>query len=109
MSIDAQRLGAALRRLRKLSGRTQGQVAELAGIDAPTISRYERGKRTFQVEALDLLLAAYGVDLVGWLEIVRPPTPSPDLKEPQLRILREIEWMLLRLAELRKQVAEDAR
>lgn len=52
------RLGPALRRLRKLRYLTQDEVAEQAGISRVQVGRFERGERLPSLPALVKVLAA---------------------------------------------------
>lgn len=54
---------ALLKRARQLAGLTQSQLAERAGVAAPTVSAYETGRRDPTVTSLVRLLDAAGVDL----------------------------------------------
>ena len=56
-------LGPTLRRLRRLRGMSQRDVAQASGITRPMLSGYERGRTLPSVETLDRLLAALGASL----------------------------------------------
>jgi transcriptional regulator with XRE-family HTH domain len=47
--------------LRKKRGLSQAQLAEIVGVEQPTIQRWERGTRMPDLESLDLLAKALGV------------------------------------------------
>lgn len=64
MSKDiAQRIGKNIAAVRKLSGRTQADVAEKVGIDTVSLSRIERGVVTPGLPTLDSLAAELEVPL----------------------------------------------
>ena len=56
-------LGPTLRRLRRLRGMSQREVARAAGVTRPMISAYERERTLPSVETLDRLLATLGASL----------------------------------------------
>lgn len=56
-------LGPTLRRLRRLRGLSQREVAREAGVTRPMISAYERERTLPSVETLDRLLATLGASL----------------------------------------------
>lgn len=60
-SHDAGRIAAPLRAARAHRGITQEQLAQLAGINAQTISRFERGERDPRVWQLMRLAKALGI------------------------------------------------
>ena len=62
LSEIVRRLQAA----RKQAGLTQGQVAVLLGLQRPTISEIEAGRRKVTAEELTVFSDAYGVS-VAWL------------------------------------------
>ncbi|MEX0991163.1 MAG: helix-turn-helix transcriptional regulator [Actinomycetota bacterium] len=49
---------------RRRAGLTQRELAELAGVPQPTVSRIERGKTVPTFDTLDRLLEACGMELV---------------------------------------------
>jgi len=57
------RLGKAIRELRKKRGATQGEVAEAAGITAPTLSLIERGHANPTWATVDDIAKALSVSL----------------------------------------------
>ena len=58
-------LGPALRYLRIVAERKQGEVARAAGITRAMLSDYERGVREPSLASLDRLLDALEIDLAG--------------------------------------------
>jgi HTH-type transcriptional regulator / antitoxin HipB len=56
-------LSNAIRRLRKIQGLSQIDLAKKAGITQPTVSRIEQGSKSTAVGTLFLIFAALGVDL----------------------------------------------
>ncbi|MBN22244.1 MAG: hypothetical protein CL678_13265 [Bdellovibrionaceae bacterium] len=57
-------LGGTIRRIRKLKGISQGQLAKKAGLTQATISNLERAKSSAEIETLILIFAALSLDMV---------------------------------------------
>ncbi|MDC0980282.1 helix-turn-helix transcriptional regulator [Bdellovibrionales bacterium] len=57
-------LGVALKRLRKMSGMTQSELANKAGVQQRTISKIENGQQNTEVSTLFNLCAVLGLELV---------------------------------------------
>jgi len=55
---------SVVRDLRLRAGLTQKLLADLSGITAQTISRYETGRRNPTLTTLDRLAAAVGLDVI---------------------------------------------
>jgi transcriptional regulator with XRE-family HTH domain len=66
-------LGRALRRLRRASGMTQVQAAELIGTRSTFISLIERGERGMRWHTLQAMLRAYGADLHALADVLDQP------------------------------------
>ena len=65
-------IGAALRYYRKLSGLTQAQVADLAGVNEKYYGEIERGEYSPTIERLELISSSLGVNmqqLVGYTSL----------------------------------------
>jgi len=73
-----------LRQLRLAKGWTQTRWSEESGIDVATISRYEKGDSTPNVDTLDRLARALGLDLA---DFVRHEQPRPTVTPPFLELL----------------------
>lgn len=67
-------LGSTIRRIRKLRGISQGQLAKDAGLTQTTISNLERAKSSAEIETLILIFAALSLDMV----IALRPKSKPD-------------------------------
>ena len=67
-------IGARIGELRKSLGLAQAELAKLAGIAAPQISRYERGVSTPNDKALEGLAGAFKMDVA---ELLMPAAGSP--------------------------------
>ena len=76
-------IGNRLREARRLSGLSQGQVAERMDMHRPTISEVEAGKRRVSAEELSRFAALYDVS-VGYLTGDAPDTMS--LEDPRLKL-----------------------
>lgn len=61
MSIDNNKLGDRLKKIRKGLNLTQAQLAEKAGISLMSIRRYESGERTPNFKQLEKLAVAMGI------------------------------------------------
>ena len=60
---EGQRIGPALRALRQREGLTLDELAERSGLSRARISRIERGRAEFSLQALMRLSAALGVEV----------------------------------------------
>jgi len=59
--VDRNRgLGKVIRALRKSSGLTQSQLAQLAGLERTSICNIERGRQMLTVESINSIAAAMG-------------------------------------------------
>jgi len=56
-------VGNAIRRLRKLKGMSQTDLAQKAGLTQATISRIEKGNQKAEVSTLILIFAALDADM----------------------------------------------
>lgn len=63
MVSETQELAATVRELRKKHGISQGELAQIAGVSLPSISRFERGKDTIRLDVLMKMLDALGYRL----------------------------------------------
>ena len=77
MARTPVQIGAALRRLRRLRGRTQRDAAGRAGLRQATVSATEAGRPGTHLATLCDLLAALDLELV-----VRPRTKDARLPDP---------------------------
>ena len=77
MARTPAQVGAALRRLRKLRGRTQRDVANRVGLRQPTVSAAETGRPGTHLATLCDLLAALDLELV-----VRPRSKDARIPDP---------------------------
>ena len=83
--LHVERVGAALRYIRKERKLTQRQLARRAGITPAMVSGYERGERLPSLRSLSYLLAALSAH-VWHLERVAASLPAPsgrDSPHPQ--------------------------
>ena len=56
-------LANAIKRLRKMQGLSQAELAKKAGVTQPTVSRIEQGSKAAEVGTIFLLLSALNIDL----------------------------------------------
>lgn len=68
-----------LAELRKQKGLTQGQLAELIGVEQPTVQRWEKGKREPSFDQLFSLATALGVDPSSLLDPIAAIPLGPRL------------------------------
>lgn len=77
------KLGAALRLLRRRDGRKQRQLAEAAGMTPMMLSGYEKATRVPTLESLGRVLDALGLPLASLdeaLDIVNDRIPGPPVQ-----------------------------
>ena len=75
--INANELGRRLQALRKLTGKTQMEIAESLGMSRPSVAAIEAGQRRIDSRFLMELARAYGVRLS---ELVRVQAPTVSLQ-----------------------------
>lgn len=93
-------IGERVRALRDRAGLTQAQLADAAGIEAVTLSRYECGARSPSVSTLGRIARALGVpvsDVVDDGRSLPPPVRRP-AEEAALRVLARFDDARLNLA-----------
>jgi len=78
---DPERLEIAkrLRAAREQCGLSQGQVAEMMGLQRPSISELEAGRRGVSAEELAKLAKIYGVS-TAWLTKSAPEVADPSVE-----------------------------
>lgn len=105
--IDPTRAAIAgrLRAAREQAGLSQGQAAKLLGVQRPTVSEFEAGRRRVSAEELARLAEIYGVS-VSWLATDQPEVPDPavELAARELAKLKkeDLDVVLQLLRTLRK-------
>lgn len=60
MTHDGSKIGQFVRQRRKVSGLTQQQLGELAGVGTRFVSELERDKTTVRLDAANKVLAVFG-------------------------------------------------
>lgn len=110
MSNDAKAVANRLQIARKLSGLSQGQVAKLLGMQRPTVSEIEAGRRKITVEELVSLAKVYSVSL-EWL--AKGATEHPSNSDIMSLAARKLEKMrpddLKRVIEILSLIEEQRR
>ena len=83
-------IAARLRAAREQAGLSQGQVAKLLGLQRPSISELEAGRRKVSAEELTQLAQIYNVS-VSWLmnQESEIPDPAVELAARELAKLRK--------------------
>ena len=98
-------LAERLRSAREQSGLSQGQVAKILGMQRPTISEIEAGRRKVSVQELAQFANIYDVS-VSWLATSQPEVPDPavELAARELTKLKkeDLDRVLQLLRTLRK-------
>ena len=69
-------IAARLRAAREQAGLSQGQVAGRLGLQRPSVSEIEAGRRKVSAEEINRLAAIYNVS-VSWLTKEEPEVPDP--------------------------------
>lgn len=72
MSVVVTRLGERIRRLRKLKGMSQEQLAEIAGIHTNYVGQVERGEKNLTIDTLQKIVEGLGVTLEELFRYVDP-------------------------------------
>jgi transcriptional regulator with XRE-family HTH domain len=105
--IDPARaaIAARLRAAREQAGLSQGQAAKLLGVQRPTLSEIEAGRRRVTAEEIARLAGIYAVS-VSWLATEQPEVPDPavELAARELAKLKkeDLDVVLQLLRTLRK-------
>lgn len=60
---NLQVLAKKVRELRKQHGMTQIELADIAGVSLPSITRFEKGKETIRLDVLTKILNSLGYEL----------------------------------------------
>ena len=66
-----QRIGAELRKHRKMQDKTLQNVADAVGLKENTISAYEKGKIQIPIDNLDAICTYLGLDFIDLLYKIR--------------------------------------
>ena len=69
-----QDVGVFIRKRRRDAGRTQRELAELAGVGVRLISDIERGKSTLRLDTVNAVLAVFG-QTIGVVPTTRDEEP----------------------------------
>jgi transcriptional regulator with XRE-family HTH domain len=78
---DNPRLGSEIRELREAKGLTQAALAQAIGVDAQSVSRWERGERTPNAMDYRRAMDVLHVPKIGLSQTVPRGTPSADAEE----------------------------
>jgi transcriptional regulator with XRE-family HTH domain len=84
---EAQHIAATLRRMRRIRGLTQADLAERAGVSTPTVSELEMAKRPARPSTLRKFADALGVEV----ETFFPAEDHPKAQGPRLSDLLEMD------------------
>src|SRR5574341_1370269 len=103
--LGREAIATRLRAAREHAGLSQGQVAKLIGVQRPTISEIEAGRRRVSAEELDTFARVYSVS-ISWLARNESDTPDPavELAARELAKLKkgDLEMVLQLLRTLRR-------
>lgn len=62
-TLSAQQIGSLVRQRRQANHLTQRELSELAGVGLRLVSELERGKATLRMDAVNRVLAVFGLTL----------------------------------------------
>lgn len=103
MAKDDSAIGDRLRGLREARGLTQSQVADAIGVDAQTVSRWERGERVPNAQAYTKALALLSGSGLGRLaESSDAYSAVPRTSAEARKLVRALEQRLQAELELRQ-------
>lgn len=92
-----ENIGEKIRKLRKLRGLTQPELAEKVGRNPHTIKDYEKGRATPSVKALSLLADALGV---SESQLVSGEIPEGGVSSKSLVSAQELSEMMVTITSL---------
>lgn len=98
MSETQIRTGRVIKERRKFLGLTQGQVADIVGIDTSSLSRIERGQQAWTPEVLEGIARALRVapaDLLVAADAAPAPAPvaAQDIHDDEREALEQLRKM----------------
>ena len=76
-SPEVARIGERLRKLRKLRGMTQSELARQIGIQQSDLSRMEKGTYRVSLDNLFKILGVFGMDVAEFFHSELPARPEP--------------------------------
>ena len=101
------KLGGNLKKLRKHSGLSQGQIAGFLGVDQGTVSKYESGERRITVESLMKLSDLFGVDYLQLVEDEGEDMPTlqfafraNEIQQDDLQVIAEMNRIAMNIREM---------
>lgn len=105
-SPEVARIGERLRKLRKLRGMTQSELARQIGIQQSDLSRMEKGTYRVSLDNLFKILGVFGMEVAEFFQQETAPEPQP-APAPLSREDMQTLQMLRRLdPEARREVQE---
>ena len=82
LELRHKEIGVLLRQARSAAGKTQRECAELLGISADTISRYEHGSKAIPLVHLELLADSLGIPVSDFRDRELEPEGTSELLPP---------------------------
>lgn len=90
--LDAEKVGAEIRRLRTAARWSQATLAEEAGVRRATISELERGERLPMMETLERIATALGVPVTSIVLAASGPMPEELSEACAMGLITDATW-----------------
>ena len=84
--------GGRIRKLRKMKGLTQGELAEKADLHWKFIGEVERGDSDIKLGNIARIAKGLGIELNELLEYCFPKTPRSEEEEEVVKLLMKLAW-----------------
>ena len=91
--MDTKKIGAFLKQCRKEKNLTQEQLAEVFGVSARTVSRWETGTNMPDLSILVTLAEYYEIEMKELLDGERSQTMNKEMKETLDRVVDYENWV----------------
>ena len=91
--MDTKKIGAFLKQCRKEKNRTQEQLAEVFGVSARTVSRWETGTNMPDLSMLVEIAEYYEIEMKELLDGERSQTMNKEMKETLDKVADYENWV----------------
>lgn len=88
-TVDRNRLGGALKKLREEKGVSQETLAKALNIPRPSVAQIEKGARDVSVGELDVILEIFQISYNDFLELIRPHQKKEKTKKVKIKFNEE--------------------